>query len=76
MSIQEIKIARYQVNDDFFIDIEEINGMVEFWLFNKGYGVKMYMFSLFVEDVDDKAQTIIDNNVDMYIKHYLEEYGE
>lgn len=76
MSIQEIKIARYQVNDDFFIDIEEINGMVEFWLFNKGYGVKMYMFSLFVEVVEDKAQTIIDNNVDMYIKNYLEEYGE
>lgn len=65
---------QYEVKDtDFIVEVcDEFpdNNYIEVWLYRQGYGVKQLMFG--IEKTRD-YKTIIECNIDTYIKIYEEE---
>lgn len=71
----EKKIDIYQIMKDYFVQVEDNNEIIEFYLYHKDYGVKTLMFGMPKKEVSDIRQIILDNAED-YILDYIEKYIE
>lgn len=72
----EKKIDTYQIMKDYFVEVSEDNdGIVDFYLYHKNYGIKELMFGVHKKDISDIRQLILDNAED-YILNYIESYIE
>ena len=68
-------VTVYVLPDDFSVEVERNGDLTEFYLINKVYGDKMYMFGL--ADCSGKSEEdIIMANVEEYIEYFFERYGE
>ena len=66
----ETRKVNSTIYKDFFVDLVMKPATVEVWLYHKDYGVKTLMFG--ISHVDNIIE-IINNNLDQYIKGYIEE---
>lgn len=68
-------IETYELEDGFFCDIDyKVNGTKEFWLYHKGYGIKVLMFGIPKVKDREELETLIETNWKGYATHYKEEY--
>ena len=82
--LSEFMYDNYQDNptnlyNGFFVDLTTdttLEGYIEFWLGCDNYTCKDFMFSINEEDccTDEKAQTIIENNVCAFIEDFVNKY--
>lgn len=68
-------VTCFELAEGFFVDVFEEKETIEFYLYKKTCGVKMFMFGMTKEAAPpEKWAEIIDNNVGDYIQSYLDEY--
>ena len=68
-------ITRFELENGFFVDVLEENGAIEFYLYRKNNGFKMFMFGIMKEAAPpEKWEEIINANVDEYSETYIDEY--
>lgn len=69
------KITCFELENGFFVDVLEENGTIEFYLYKKTCGNKMFMFGMTTAAAPpEKWAEIINNNIDDYIQSYIDEY--
>ena len=65
----------FELAESFFVDVLEEAGTIEFYLYRKTCGFKMFMFGMTKTAAPpEKWEEIIDNNVDDYTETYIDEY--
>ena len=68
-------VTCFELAESFFVDVLEEKGTIEFYLYKKTCGNKMFMFGMMKKAAPpEKWEEIINNNVDDYIQSYLDEY--
>ncbi len=72
-----IKEYIYRNNTQYLIYIKDYNGSYEVYLQNVRYGVISLMFGVEKKNnTIDNLKEIIKNNIDDYIKQYIEDYED
>lgn len=76
MKIYKKQITVYDLENDFIIEIieDDKDNTKEFWLSNKYYGVKKFMYGLRCNEND--IEKLILSDIKSYIKTYKKEYME
>lgn len=80
-----ITTTTYKFNDNYYIDIVELDDTFEAWIYNKDVGDKELMFSVAKDQPDAKIgpkhytkelfiDLVLANNVYRYIADYFDEY--
>lgn len=71
--IEEIKTTTYIVEEfpGFRLDMQEVDGLYEMWLYHEGYGVKMLMFGVFFPEVENLPD--LEPYIELYKERYMEE---
>lgn len=65
----------FELAEGFFVDVLEEKRTIEFYLYKKTCGVKMFMFGLLNESAPPyKWEKIINDNVSDFTQTYLDEY--
>lgn len=70
------KILVYEIKYDFIVEVikDYKDNISEFWLYNKDYGIKMFMYGI---ECDEKEyEQFIFSDIDCYIKGYKRLYME
>lgn len=68
-------ITCFELENGFFVDVLEEAGTIEFYLYRKNNGFKMFMFGMMKEAAPpEKWEEIINANVDEYTETYIDEY--
>lgn len=68
-------VTCFELEEGFFVDVLEENGTIEFYLYRKSNGLKMFMFGMTKEAAPpEKWEEIINNNVEDYFQSYIDEY--
>ena len=68
-------ITCFELENGFFVDVLEEAGTIEFYLYKKTCGIKMFMLGLLKESAPPyKWEKIINDNVFDFIQTYLDEY--
>ena len=63
--------TRYDVNDDFYVEVSPNGDVIEFVLCMKNYGIKSYMFGLCKKDCPKKNwEEMIKNSIGNYIDDF------
>ena len=75
MTKYEKKIGVYTLPDDFSVEVERNENSTNFYLANKAFGDKMYMFGL-PDCSEEFEEDIITANVEEYIEYFFERYGD
>lgn len=72
----ESKIYRIEYGKNFIIEIYLMeNDIVEYWIFNKLYGIKMLMYSINYKIYNkNELVEIVKGSIENYIKVYKEKY--
>lgn len=72
----KMTVTVFELNDDFYVEVSPSittdDCVYDFHLGNKGYGVKMFMFS--AETHEAAFMDLINENIDEYIEFYIDEY--
>ena len=75
MKKTKVEIIKYEITNDFFVEVTENDKTVEFWLCAYDYGIKSLMFGLFKKDCKpEEYEEMILSNVKEYITSYIEDY--
>lgn len=70
-------VTRFDVADDFYVEVTEENNTVNFVLCRENFGVKSFMFGLNRKEAPRKAwEDLIIKNVENYIRIFNEEFPE
>ena len=72
--MEEKTIIIYNYKDNFQVEIIEENEFIEFWLNNKDYTIKRFMFG--IKCKREEYVEIIESNIEEYIEFYKTEYME
>jgi hypothetical protein len=80
--------TRFDVNDDFYVEVSPNGDWIEFVLCMKGYGMKSHMFGMHKKDCSEEIwEQLIENDIeehidnfyshiyDVYESGFLEEHG-
>lgn len=71
-------ITTYELNTDFYIDIERDKTGVASWIYKKGYGIKEFMFGFAYPFYDNNTPVYLTDKdmIEMIKPEYLKEYNE
>lgn len=70
-------IETYKYKDDYYIDIQPMQGYREAWIYNTNYGVKMLMFGSAAGDITkEKFENLVFDRAEEYIELYQETYED
>lgn len=66
--------TRFDVVDNFYVEVSPNKDMLEFVLCMENYGIKSFMFGLYKKDCPEEMwEEIIENNVEDYIAMFLDD---
>lgn len=66
--------TRFDVVDNFYVEVSPNKDMLEFVLCMENYGIKSFMFGLYKKDCPEEMwEEIIENNVEDYIVMFLDD---
>lgn len=64
-------VTRFDIDDDFYVEVTPNEEMFEFVLCMNGYGIKSFMFGLYKKDCPEEIwEEIIENNAEDYIDSF------
>ena len=66
-------IETYEIENGFYLDIQEKKDTLEFYIYHKDYGIKMLMFGLCNYDASEQEE-ILYANAPRYMDIYKDEY--
>ena len=65
-------VTRFDIDDEFYVEVSPNGEMIEFVLCMQNYGMKSFMFGLQKNDCPEEMwEELIENNVDEYIEIFL-----
>ncbi len=63
--------TRFDIDDDFYVEVSPNKDMFEFVLCMENYGIKSFMFGLYKKDCPEEMwEEMIENNVEDYIDSF------
>lgn len=63
--------TRFDVNDDFYVEVSPNGELIEFVLCMNNYGMKSYMFGMYEKDCPKETwEELIENNIEDYIDSF------
>lgn len=66
--------TRFDVVDNFYVEVSPNKDILEFVLCMENYGIKSFMFGLYKKDCPEEMwEEIIENNVEDYIAMFLDD---
>lgn len=70
------EVISYELENGFFVDVEERKSEVDFWLYHIRGTIKVFMFGLNKKDVPvgEELEKLIVKNADYHIPDYVDEY--
>lgn len=70
----EEKVYKIEIEEEFVVEICEKEGCIEYWIYNKEYGIKYLMFILPMKYDKKQVKDIIESNIEDEIIFYKERY--
>lgn len=69
--------TRFNVSDDFYVEVSEEKNIINFVLCRENFGVKSFMFGLNKKDAPPETwEELIKNNVYDYIPDFINEFDD
>lgn len=66
-------ITRFELENNFYVEVQKIGETVEFYLCRTGCGMKLYMFDLIAANCPEETwEDFVEGNVYDYIPDFLE----
>ena len=66
--------TRFDVNDEFYVEVSPDGEVIDFFLCMQDCGIKTYMFGFDKNDCpEDMWEQLIEDNVEDYIKEFLKD---
>ena len=65
-------IETYEIENGFYLDIQEKKDTLEFYIYHKDYAIKNMTMGIVKEDLDCNVLELIQNNIENWIEEYKE----
>lgn len=70
-------ITRFDVSDDFYVEVSEEKNVINFVLCRENFCIKSFMFGLNKKDAPSETwEELIKNNVYDYIPDFINEFND
>lgn len=66
--------TRFDINNDFYVEVSPNGELIDFVLCMNNYGMKSYMFGMYKKDCPkENWEKLIANNINYYINCFMED---